>query len=857
MGDGAAQRAIAEREPQRKSKFNLNRAQVVDENFVEFVRNWVDPRASRSTPARDDGAASPPLPYGRRTDRAPLVSSNPQSAFANRQLNDPIIPGTALTCRVGVELFESQIVARHQDIVAREMRARNEGFYTIGSAGHEGNAVGGRLTRHTDMAFLHYRSGAFLAERARKVPGIDFVKDTMLSFAASSDDPISGGRHKVWGSVELFVPPQTSTIASHLPKSVGAALMLARAHRLASKHDGNTARGEARGSLTIPADGIIVCSFGDATVNHAVAQTAFNVAAWAAHQRIPVPILFVCEDNGIGISVETPAGWIESVFGNRCGISYFRANGLELVEAYDVTAEAVETCRQRRCPVFLHLEMVRLLAHAGSDAETEYHTWEQIEAAEAQDPLLATARLLLSTGVMTPDDILGVYERVRARVKEAAAYAAKTPKLSSAKEIVTPLAPYTPSAVEAEARRPPPYEQRINVFGGEDQLPERGPAKHMAALINLGLHDLLIKYPESVLFGEDVAKKGGVYHVTTGVWAKFGPGRVFNTLLDETSILGLAIGAGHLGLLPIPEIQYLAYYHNAEDQIRGEACSLQFFSKAQYRNPMVIRIQGWGYQKGFGGHFHNDNSIAALRDVPGLVIATPARGHDAVNMMRTCMALAKVDGRVVAFIEPIALYMTKDLHAPKDQGWSFSYPPPDQAIAFGEGRVYRSEGRGEGTKAQRDEGNRQSAIEDVTILTFANGVYMSLRAAKSLREQHGIHARVVDLRWLNPLNEPFILEQSLATRRVLVVDEGRRTGGISEAILALLHEHCGAEVRATRLTALDTYIPLGPAADCVLPQEADIVRSAQTLLDARASDKPTLDRLPFTQSIKGEGAGPR
>jgi 2-oxoisovalerate dehydrogenase E1 component len=228
---------------------------------------------------------------------------------------------------------------------------------------------------------------------------------------------------------------------------------------------------------------------------------------------------------------------------------------------------------------------------------------------------------------------------------------------------------------------------------------------------------------------------------------------------------------------------------------------------------MVLRIQGWGYQKGFGGHFHNDNSIAALRDVPGLVIATPSRGDDAVKMMRTCMALAKTDGRVVAFIEPIALYMTKDLHEAKDGGWSFVYPPPKEAIALGEGFVYRFE-------------SAADAAEDITILTFANGLYLSLRAARTLRERQGARAR-----WLNPLNEEFIVEQALATGHVLVVDESRRTGGLAEAILSLLLEQCGSGVRAARVNAQDTYVPLGPAADCVLPQEQDVVDAALRLLN--------------------------
>jgi len=115
---------------------------------------------------------------------------------------------------------------------------------------------------------------------------------------------------------------------------------------------------------------------------------------------------------------------------------------------------------------------------------------------------------------------------------------------------------------------------------------------------------------------------------------------------------------------------------------------------------------------------------------------------------------------------------------------------------------------------------------DLTILTFANGLYMSLRAARTLREKHGIKARVVDLRWLNPLNEKAIIEHARAAGKALVVDESRRTGGLGEAILAVLNENCGSSVRAARLNSLDTYIPLGPAADRVLLQESEIVDGA-------------------------------
>src|SRR5204862_3934079 len=212
---------------------------------------------------------------------------------------------------------------------------------------------------------------------------------------------------------------------------------------------------------------------------------------------------------------------------------------------------------------------------------------------------------------------------VRARVARIGAEATSRPRAQTRAEVIAPLAPRHDDKVLAEAR------------AGE-AVPE-GKPRHLAVLINQALAELLQKYPQSFLFGEDVAKKGGVYHVTTDLERATGKARVFNTLLDEQTILGLAIGAGHMGQLPIPEIQYLAYVHNAIDQLRGEAGSLQFFSNGQFRNPMVVRVAGLAYQEGFGGHFHNDNSVASLRDLPGLAIACPSNGRDAVGLLRTAM----------------------------------------------------------------------------------------------------------------------------------------------------------------------------------------------------------------------------
>lgn len=739
-------------------------------------------------------------------DRATVVDKNFKEHVASlhqgfrksSSLDSPVRAQSRLTARQAMELFESQISSRQVDFAARWLRKQNEGFYTIGSSGHEGNVAVAAALRPTDPAFLHYRSGGFFLQRARQVPGQTPLMDILLGMAASADEPIAGGRHKVFGSLALQVPPQTSTIASHLPKAVGAAFAMDRRSSLGLSTE------------VVPSDAVVACTFGDASSNHSTAAGAINAACWTSFQHLPLPLLFVCEDNDIGISVKTPVGWIESNYRHRPGLQYFQANGLELSHAYEVATQAVEYVRKHRKPAFLHLKTVRMLGHAGSDVEAGYRTLAEIEDTESKDPLLSSARLLVEEGWMTPDEVLALYEEIHQRVFALVAEVITRPKLTTAKEVMAPLAPFDANAVESEATRAAGQQERQDFWG--KKLPEEEGKKHLAILLNRGLGDLMVKYPESMIFGEDVARKGGVYFVTGDLWRKAGLSRVFNTLLDEQTILGVALGAAQLGALPIPEIQYLAYLHNAIDQIRGEAASLQFFSQKQFSNPMVCRIASYAYQKGFGGHFHNDNSITALRDIPGLLIASPSNGRDAVGMLRTCMAAGRVNGRISVFLEPIALYMTRDLYERGDRLWSFEYPAQEWAVPAGVGRVY-----GEG--------------EDLTFVSWANGVPMSLRVARKLEKEHGIRSRVLDLRWIAPLPVEDLRREAGVTGRVLVVDETRQSGGVSEALFTALVEG-GYKGEMRRVTGKDTFIPLGDAANRVLVQEEDIEAEALSLWEA-------------------------
>ncbi|MGI9614407.1 MAG: dehydrogenase E1 component subunit alpha/beta [Acidimicrobiales bacterium] len=685
-----------------------------------------------------------------------------------------------------VAMFRSQVTSRHVDRMARRLRAQGVGYYTIGSSGHEGIAAVAAALRPTDMAFLHYRDAAFQVERARQVEAQTPIRDLVLSLLASSDDPISGGRHKVLGSKALAIPPQTSTIASHLPKAVGAAYSIGLARRIQPKHQ------------AIPDDGLVVATFGDASLNHASCQAAINTAGWTAHQGVPLPLLMVCEDNGIGISVRTPQGWVESSMRGRAGVSYMSCDGLDLADTYHAAVEAAEQVRRTRRPVFLHLSCVRLFGHAGADVESVYRSTAEIAAAENDDPLLHAARTLVDTAGLLPDEVLAIYDDVDREVNKAAEELAAAPVLQEREAIMSTIVPPSrpPSMAEPTATGDPFDE-------AERRTMERPQA--MAKLINWTLAEILHRHPEVVLAGEDIGVKGGVYGVTQRLQTRFGPDRVIDTVLDEQSILGLAIGMGHNGLVAIPEIQFLAYYQNAQDQIRGEAATLPFFSTGQYTNPLVVRIAALGYQRGFGGHFHNDNSIAVLRDVPGLIVACPSNGADASAMLRECVRLAREEQRIVAFLEPIARYATTDLLEDGDLRWAHRFRPGAEAVPapFGEISV-----GGTGT--------------DVAVVTYGNGVFLSSQAQVDL-EGRGVGARVVDLRWLSPLPLDAVATAVAGCRRVVVVDECRESGSVSEAVVTGLAERGIGSV--TRVCAADSFIATGPGSAATLPSREEIVEA--------------------------------
>lgn len=330
----------------------------------------------------------------------------------------------------------------------------------------------------------------------------------------------------------------------------------------------------------------------------------------------------------------------------------------------------------------------------------------------------------------------------------------------------------------------------------------------LAQSLNRVLSESLQRCEELVIFGEDVGRKGGVYRVTADLQSKFGRHRVFDTLLDEQTIIGSALGMSMHGILPVCEIQFLAYIFNAIDQLRGEAATQSFFSSSQFTNPMIIRVPGLAYQKGFGGHFHNDNGVAALCDIPGVIVACPATPRAAVKMFRSCLKLAYEQHRVVVFLEPIALYHTKD-YVLGDKKFLEHYP----------------------TEGEHDLGNViVDSGKDINVITFGNGFYLSKQAKQILAEK-GIDINIIDLCYLSPLPIEAIVQSLIESKPILIVDETRKTKSISETIITGLIENNVDSSMISRITGEDSFIPLGKSWEHVVPKSADIVEKVEKILN--------------------------
>lgn len=294
--------------------------------------------------------------------------------------------------------------------------------------------------------------------------------------------------------------------------------------------------------------------------------------------------------------------------------------------------------------------------------------------------------------------------------------------------------------------------------------------------------------------GEDIGAFGGAFKVTEGLMAKFGESRVIDSPISEIAIVGAAAGAGHMGMRPVVEMQFIDFIANAYDMLTNYVATARY--RAFLPCPMVVRGPSGGYVR--GGPFHSQNPEAGFIHTPGLKVVYPSTAEDAKGLMKAAIR----DEDCVLFFEHKYLYR-------RIKG---VMPAGDHVVPIGKARIAR-----EGT--------------DVSIITYAATVYKALEAAEQLAEQ-GISVEVLDLRTLAPLDDDAIVATVKKTNRLLIVHEDTRTGGIAGEITARVSESCFEWLDAPilRVTAADIPLPYSPPLeDYVLPQTADIVRAVKRL----------------------------
>jgi len=320
---------------------------------------------------------------------------------------------------------------------------------------------------------------------------------------------------------------------------------------------------------------------------------------------------------------------------------------------------------------------------------------------------------------------------------------------------------------------------------------------NLVSAINLALDQEMARNQKIVLLGEDVGREGGVFRVTDGLQAKYGPERVIDTPLTEAGIVGSALGLAAGGLLPVPEIQFEGFLYLALDMLCNQIARFRTRSRGRYPVRMVLRVP-WG-----GGirapEHHSDSPETVLVHTPGLTVVTPSNPYDAKGLMTA--ALRHPDP--VIFCEPKRIYRAIKAEVPDEE----------YTVPIGKANIVR-EGR------------------DVTIVAWAAMVREALKAAEEL-DAEGVSAEVVDLRTLSPMDSETIVASVKKTGRLVVTHEAPRTLGLGAEIAARVCEDALTSLLApvVRVTGYDTVMPLFKLENYYLPDAGKIIAGVRKAMN--------------------------
>ncbi|MGD2157803.1 MAG: alpha-ketoacid dehydrogenase subunit beta [Anaerolineales bacterium] len=314
--------------------------------------------------------------------------------------------------------------------------------------------------------------------------------------------------------------------------------------------------------------------------------------------------------------------------------------------------------------------------------------------------------------------------------------------------------------------------------------------------INDALREEMARDNRVIIMGEDIGVAGGIFKVTQDLLKEFGPERVIDTPIAEAGIVGLAIGAAMTGLRPVVEIMFSDFTTLASDQIVNQAAKLRYMTGGQCKIPMVIRTaMGAGRR---AAAQHSQSLHAWFCHIPGLKVVMPATPADAKGLLKSAIR----DENPVMFFEDKMIYNVKGL-----------VPEEDYTIPLGEPKLHR---RG----------------DHVTLICTSSMLYPAQEAADILAKE-SIEIEIFNLRTVSPVNEEQLLESTIKTGRVLVVDEGYRSFGITGEIIARLQEggFYYLDTPIMRLGAMDVPIPFAPTLeDLTIPTTEDIIETVRNMV---------------------------
>ncbi|ARA92591.1 tungsten formylmethanofuran dehydrogenase [Rhodothermaceae bacterium RA] len=671
-------------------------------------------------------------------------------------LRIPALDAGNLDADTLLHVYRIMLTSRRLDEKMLTLLKQGKGFFHIGCAGHEAaQAAIGLLSRPGyDWFSFYYRDLCMYLSLGGS------PRDVLLNHLAKADDPHSGGRQmsEHFSSPEKHILPLSSSVGSQFLPAVGVGLALKRRQT----------------------DAYVYCSCGDGATSQGAFHEAMN---WAARERAPV--LFLVQDNKYAISVpvedQTAGGSAYKFARGYEGLARAHVDGTDFFRMYAAARAALTHIRQRRGPVCIVADVVRLLPHSSSDNHTKYRSSEELENDRKIDPIARLEVQLTEAGLLTEDRIRALRREVHREIDEAARWAMEQPDPD------------------------PSTATRHVYFEGPVDLPYEastpsGKPIVMVDAINHALHEEMERDERIIVYGEDVAgAKGGVFTATRNLTARFGEDRCFNSQLAENSIIGTAVGFSAAGYKPVVEIQFGDYIWPAMQPLRNQVASFRYRSNGAWGCPMVIRVPVGGYIH--GGLCHSQNIEGIFAHMPGYLVAMPSNAADAKGLLKTAIRLEDP----VLFLEHKALYRAAAARTPE--------PDADYLLPFGKANVVR-------------EGS------DLTIVTYGLMVHKSVNAARVLARE-GVSVEVIDIRTMIPLDMDTILASVRKTNRVLVVYEDHEFAGFGAEICAQIaaraFEHLDAPIR--RVAGAFTPIPFAdPLERAVLPQDEDILAAAREVL---------------------------